>query len=74
MNTQAVTQIANFLGVSPNQIKRCEEWASILFVQVQGGGYFLVPQARVESILERLESGESPDVIAQSLPIDEPPK
>lgn len=36
MNANQVTQVANFLKVSPNQIKRCEEWASILFVQVHG--------------------------------------
>lgn len=36
MNTQVITQIASFLQVSPNQIKRCEEWVHVLFVQVQG--------------------------------------
>lgn len=36
MNAQAIAQIANYLNVSPNQIKRCEEWASVLFVQVHG--------------------------------------
>lgn len=36
MNTQAIAQVANFLSVSPNQIKRCEEWASVLFVIVHG--------------------------------------
>ena len=36
MNAQAIAQIANHLNVSPNQVKRCEEWASVLFVQVHG--------------------------------------
>ncbi len=36
MNAQAIAQVANFLNVSPNQIKRCEEWASVLFVQIHG--------------------------------------
>lgn len=36
MNSQAIAQVASFLSVSPNQIKRCEEWASVLFVQVHG--------------------------------------
>lgn len=36
MNPQAIAQIANFLNVSPNQIKRCEEWVSVIFVVVRG--------------------------------------
>jgi aspartyl-tRNA synthetase len=36
MDTQSIAQVANFLNVSPNQIKRCEEWASVIFVVVQG--------------------------------------
>ena len=36
MNAQVIAQVANFLSVSPNQIKRCESWASVLFVQVHG--------------------------------------
>ena len=36
MNAQAIAQVAQSLGVSPNQIKRCEEWASVIFVVVHG--------------------------------------
>jgi len=36
MNAQAVAQVAKFLKVSPNQIKRCEEWSKVLFVVVVG--------------------------------------
>lgn len=36
MSAQAIAQVASHLNVSPNQIKRCEEWASVLFVQVHG--------------------------------------
>lgn len=36
MNAQTIAQVASFLGLSPNQIKRCEEWASVLFVHVHG--------------------------------------
>lgn len=46
----------------------------IEFTSQGSDGYFLVPQTRVESVLERLESGESPDNVAQTLPIDERPK
>lgn len=46
----------------------------IEFTNQGGDGYFLVPQSRIDSTLERLESGEDPDIIAQSFPADESPK
>lgn len=52
MNTQTVTQVANFLGVSPNQIKRCEEWAFVLFVQVQGDRPRFVSKKVVQMVSE----------------------
>jgi len=36
MNSTQIAQIATFLNVAPNQIKRAEEWANVLFVQVHG--------------------------------------
>jgi len=44
----------------------------IEFTSQGGDGYFQVPSSRIESTLRRLESGEDPDVIAQSFPIDSP--
>jgi hypothetical protein len=38
MNTNQIAQIATALNVSPNQIKRAEEWKNVLFVVVQGKG------------------------------------
>jgi hypothetical protein len=38
MNANQIAQIATSLNVSPNQIKRAEEWANVLFVVVQGKG------------------------------------
>jgi hypothetical protein len=38
MNANQISQIATSLNVSPNQIKRAEEWANVLFVVVQGKG------------------------------------
>jgi hypothetical protein len=38
----ALTQIATYLNVSPNRIKRCEEWAKVYFVVIEGkGGRFV---------------------------------
>lgn len=36
MNASQIAQVANFLSVSPNQIKRCEEWVHVLLVVVHG--------------------------------------
>lgn len=36
MIPKQIAKVADFLNVSPNQVKRCEEWASVLFVQVHG--------------------------------------
>ena len=42
MNATQISQIANYLNVSPNEIKRAEEWANVLFVVVVGlGGRFV---------------------------------
>ena len=38
MNANQIAQIATALNVSPNQIKRAEEWKNVLFVVVQGKG------------------------------------
>jgi lambda repressor-like predicted transcriptional regulator len=38
MNANQIAQIATALNVSPNQIKRFEEWKNVLFVVVQGKG------------------------------------
>lgn len=44
----------------------------IKFTSVGSDGCFLVPESRTDSTLQRLKSGENPDLIAQSFPIDEP--
>lgn len=36
MDTQLTTQIANYLKVSPNQIKEIREWAKVFWVAVHG--------------------------------------
>jgi hypothetical protein len=36
MNANQIAQIATALNVSPNQIKRAEEWKNVLFVVVRG--------------------------------------
>lgn len=36
MNANQIAQVAQHLNVSPNQIKRCEEWSKVLFVVVHG--------------------------------------
>jgi len=46
----------------------------IKFTSVGSNGFFQVPGSLANSTLERLESGENPDIIAQSFPIDEAPK
>lgn len=38
MNANQIAQIATFLNVSPNQIKRVEEWKNVLFVVATGLG------------------------------------
>lgn len=38
MNALAITLVAQHLKVAPNQIKRAEEWATVLFVVVQDLG------------------------------------
>ena len=38
MNANQIAQIATSLNVSPNQIKRAEEWKNVLFVVVTGKG------------------------------------
>lgn len=52
----AQVQIANFLNVSPNQIKRCEEWANVYFVQVHGFRPRFVSKkvVKMETVEERL--------------------
>lgn len=57
------------------KIESSNRWGNrIEFTSVSGDGYFKVPESRIESTIERLESGENPDIVAQSFPIDEPPK
>lgn len=51
MKPNQVAQVANFLNVSPNQIKRCEEWASVLFVQVYGSR----PQFVSKKVVKNME-------------------
>lgn len=60
MNAQAVAQVAKFLKVSPNQIKRCEEWSKVLFVVVVGSRpQFVSKKVLVmESLEERMKRWE----------------
>jgi hypothetical protein len=50
MNRQAVESVAKFLGVSPNQVKRCEEWSSVLFVVAFGSRPRFVSKKAVQRV------------------------
>jgi predicted HicB family RNase H-like nuclease len=53
MNANQIAQIATSLNVSPNQIKRAEEWATVLFVVVQGkGARFVSKKVIKESVMK----------------------
>jgi len=70
MNAQAVAQVAKFLKVSPNQIKRCEEWSKVLFVVVVGSRpQFVSKKVLVmESLEERMKMAAR---IGDMLPISD---
>jgi len=53
MNTNQIAQIATSLNVSPNQIKRSEEWANVLFVVVKGLGARFVSKKVVKMEMTR---------------------
>jgi hypothetical protein len=55
MNASQIAQIATSLNVSPNQIKRAEEWKNVLFVVVQGKGARFVSK-KVLKMAESLTS------------------
>ena len=50
MNANQIAQIATSLNVSPNQIKRAEEWASVLFVVVTGLGARFVSKKVIKMV------------------------
>jgi hypothetical protein len=50
MNANQIAQIATSLNISPNQIKRAEEWATVLFVVVQGKGARFVSKKVIKNM------------------------
>jgi hypothetical protein len=57
MNANQIAQIATALNVSPNQIKRAEEWKNVLFVVVQGKGARFVSKKVIKmDVLAQVES------------------
>lgn len=58
MNTAQVAAIATHLNVSPNQVKRAEEWVSVLFVVVNGLGARFVSKKVIKMECPTLEGSE----------------
>lgn len=56
MNAQLIAQVAAHLNIAPNQIKRCEEWASVLFVVVHGCRPRFVSKEAVKMNVEILKT------------------
>ncbi|MEY3303742.1 MAG: hypothetical protein RLZZ139_2115 [Cyanobacteriota bacterium] len=67
MNTSQIAQIATSLNVSPNQIKRAEEWANVLFVVVVGKGSRFVSKKVLKMEMTQMTRSQLAKKIAADL-------